>query len=176
MPDDSSHARSTVKYRCVCGQDALVHLSSGGTCDSCGREISAEMLLGNVSQTIDIPGSAIVGAATGALAGASTVTGVSVPEEDLTGQTFGHYRIVGPLGHGGMGSVYRALDESLQRYPEAFAEPSAYEGPRAAFYRELQAIPIAATLQPLEEQLANRQVPGNAARMKSHLDDARQRA
>ena len=36
--------------------------------------------------------------------------------EDLTGRSFGPYRIVGPLGEGGMASVYKAYQPAIDRY------------------------------------------------------------
>src|SRR5208282_4450208 len=40
---------------------------------------------------------------------------VNVPPESLIGRTLGQYRIVQQLGAGGMGVVYRARDEQLER-------------------------------------------------------------
>jgi serine/threonine protein kinase len=34
----------------------------------------------------------------------------------MSGKRYGHFELVSPLGRGGMGQVYRALDTSLQRY------------------------------------------------------------
>lgn len=40
----------------------------------------------------------------------------SGPSDIMAGKRYGHFELVAPLGRGGMGQVYRALDTSLQRY------------------------------------------------------------
>ncbi|MFQ5921840.1 MAG: bifunctional serine/threonine-protein kinase/formylglycine-generating enzyme family protein [Anaerolineales bacterium] len=54
--------------------------------------------------------------------------------EDLTGKQLGRYRVVGPLGEGGMAAVYRAYEPGLDRYvalkvlPRHFASDPQFTG------------------------------------------------
>src|SRR6185437_14436461 len=47
--------------------------------------------------------------------GGSSMTGQAPGQSSLLGQRLGHYRIAERIGAGGMGEVYRAHDEHLER-------------------------------------------------------------
>ena len=81
----------------------------------------------------------------------------------MIGQAFCHYRIVGRIGAGGMGEVYRATDTKLGRdvalkvLPEVFARDAER---MARFRREAQVLaslnhPNIATIHGLEESNGN---------------------
>jgi serine/threonine protein kinase len=62
---------------------------------------------------------------------------------DLIGRTLGHYRIVDKIGEGGMGEVYRARDERLDRDVAVKVLPSSVaQDPEriARFEREAKAV------------------------------------
>ncbi|MBK9966646.1 MAG: serine/threonine protein kinase [Holophagales bacterium] len=63
-------------------------------------------------------------------------------EHDLVGSRFGHLRVVGFVGAGGMGSVYLGYDEKLQRRValKAIGEAHLDPGRRARFLREARVL------------------------------------
>lgn len=97
-------------YRCLCGNEVPVKPSTGGTCDKCGRQISAEKIRLNsaLAMTLD----QIHSLQTNATRSESD----QIPTVHWIGRRLGHFEIIEPLGQGGMGQVYRALDHALQRY------------------------------------------------------------
>lgn len=91
-----------ISYRCVCSEVISLDSNSGGTCQACGRNYHARVL-----RTLDTHSFS---------ASTAPLPMESGQEGDRIGQRFGHYQIMRRLGIGGMGEVYQALDESLQRY------------------------------------------------------------
>ncbi len=92
-----------VTFRCSCGGEMKIPENGEGICAQCERHVNLQNV--GVSATVSFcqePGS-----------GQSFQT---LDTHDRSGEALGHFRLVSRIGFGGMGSVYSALDESLQRY------------------------------------------------------------
>jgi eukaryotic-like serine/threonine-protein kinase len=90
-----------IAYRCVCGQVIAVDPGIGGSCQACGRRYHARVLRGTDTMSVS---------------DSIAPLELDVAHGDRVGERFGHYQITHELGTGGMGQVFQALDESLQRY------------------------------------------------------------
>ena len=112
-PDVDLQATEALKprpaYRCVCGEVIEVDPDHGGRCPLCGRRYGPAAVDPVNAETISLDVEA-----GSPLSDASTPAG---GDSGLRiGQRLEHFRVVDSIGRGGMGAVYRAVDESLQRY------------------------------------------------------------
>lgn len=97
-----------VRYRCVCGIEFLVQPETKAVCPDCHRNWHYAAIRESMSATVtvDFRRSRHV----------AEETEFDLHRDLLVGHHLDHFQLDQRLGRGGMGSVYRALDTSLQRY------------------------------------------------------------
>ena len=94
-------------YRCPCGSQVALDMTTGGNCGQCQRHIPASVTRYSLSVTINhVEGEDAI----------STLPELPKRGGKLIGKRLGHFEMQELVGQGGMGEVYRALDTSLQRY------------------------------------------------------------
>ena len=100
---------TSLAYRCVCGITFVLSEETKNICPNCGRGYGPKALEASQEITAVFSG--------GNASGSSIRPPASGPElEDLSGSRLGHFLLIHQLGRGGMGAVYEAIDESLQRH------------------------------------------------------------
>lgn len=99
-------ASECIHYRCPCGADVKLETEKGGHCKACDREFPPSVMQLPMTLTF-------TDLRSGEFKPLAPEAHVADP---LIGQSLGYFQIIEPIGRGGMGQVYRALDKSLQRY------------------------------------------------------------
>lgn len=107
---------STLLYRCCCGKELQLSPGIGGSCPQCGKQISPKALNHELAMTMTIHGAEPETGHSAVDLSQTKPSADTADPDQLIGRSFGHFEIIDPLGRGGMGQVYRALDKSLQRY------------------------------------------------------------
>ncbi len=107
MAEANTSTLFAVRYRCVCGVEFLVHPDMKAECPECHRNWHYAAIRESMSATISLDFNRPRG---------TEETEFDLHKDLLVGHRLDHFRLDQRLGRGGMGSVYRALDTSLQRY------------------------------------------------------------
>lgn len=107
MAEANTSTLFAVRYRCVCGVEFLVRPEMKAECPECHRNWHYAAIRESMSATISLDVSRNR---------QTDDTAFDLHKDLLIGHQLDHFQLDERLGKGGMGSVYRALDTSLQRY------------------------------------------------------------
>ena len=109
LPDTTNDERLNpiaTFHRCVCGREIPVDAQTATSCPSCERVYPA----GTFGKQSKLQTTTI------AVSSQGQNIHVGKDPASLQGRRLGHFEVLRLLGQGGMGTVYYALDRSLERY------------------------------------------------------------